>query len=99
MELIDYIDYIKYERKLSDETIKNYEYDLEKFVSFLRKNGINSFSKVSQKDIEKQKINQSKNNGLQLPKTNGHRYFASALEAVLLAMLLIISKVYKKIRI
>ncbi|WMS39494.1 KxYKxGKxW signal peptide domain-containing protein [Leuconostoc mesenteroides] len=54
---------------------------------------------VSQKDIEKQKINQSKNNGLQLPKTNGHRYFASALEAVLLAMLLIISKVYKKIRI
>ena len=54
---------------------------------------------VSQKDIEKQKINQSKNNGLQLPKTNGHRYFASALEAVILAMLLIISKVYKKIRI
>ncbi|RDG12693.1 hypothetical protein DQM12_09585, partial [Leuconostoc mesenteroides subsp. mesenteroides] len=54
---------------------------------------------VSQKDIEKQKINQSKNNGLQLPKTNGHRYFASALEAALLAMLLIISKVYKKIRI
>lgn len=53
MELIDYIDYIKYERKLSDETIKNYEYDLEKFVSFLKKNGINSFSKVSQKDIEK----------------------------------------------
>ena len=37
MELIDYIDYIKYERKLSDETIKNYEYDLEKFVSFLKK--------------------------------------------------------------
>ena len=53
MELMDYIDYIKYERKLSDETIKNYEYDLEKFVSFLRKNGINSFSKVSQRDIEK----------------------------------------------
>ncbi|MBZ1507222.1 KxYKxGKxW signal peptide domain-containing protein [Leuconostoc mesenteroides] len=54
---------------------------------------------VSQKDIEKQKINQSKNNGLQLPKTNGQRYFASALEAFILAMLLIISKLYKKIRI
>ncbi|SPE15190.1 Collagen triple helix repeat (20 copies) [Leuconostoc mesenteroides] len=54
---------------------------------------------VSQKDLEKQKINQSKNNGLQLPKTNGHRYFASALEAFILAMLLIISKLYKKIRI
>ncbi|WP_273946110.1 KxYKxGKxW signal peptide domain-containing protein [Leuconostoc mesenteroides] len=54
---------------------------------------------VSQKDIEKQKINQSKNNGLQFPKTNGQRYFASALEAFILAMLLIISKLYKKIRI
>ncbi|KMY81729.1 hypothetical protein WZ78_04500 [Leuconostoc mesenteroides subsp. dextranicum] len=54
---------------------------------------------VSQKDIEKQKINQSKNNGLQPPKTNGQRYFASALEAFILAMLLIISKLYKKIRI
>ncbi|KGB49918.1 hypothetical protein LH61_07745 [Leuconostoc mesenteroides P45] len=54
---------------------------------------------VSQKDLEKQKINQSKNNELQLPKTNGHRYFASALEAFIIAMLLIISKLYKKIRI
>ena len=33
MELRDYIDYIKYERKLSLETVKNYKYDLE-FLSY-----------------------------------------------------------------
>lgn len=53
MELIDYIDYIKYERKLSNETVKSYEYDLNKFIYFLKDRGITSFSKVSQEDIEK----------------------------------------------
>lgn len=53
MELEDYIDYIKYERKLSFETVKNYKYDLNKFILFLKENGIKSFSEVSQKDIEK----------------------------------------------
>lgn len=53
MELIDYIDYIKYERKLSKETVKSYEYDLNKFVSFIKNRGVTSFADVSQLDIEK----------------------------------------------
>lgn len=51
MELTEYLDYIKYERKLSFETVKNYEYDLNKFVLFLKKNNISSFSDVKQDDI------------------------------------------------
>ena len=45
----EYIDYIKYERKLSDETIKNYRYDLNKFISFLKNKNIEN---VTIKDIE-----------------------------------------------
>lgn len=45
----EYIDYIKYERKLSDETIKNYRYDLNKFISFLKNKNIKD---VTIKDIE-----------------------------------------------
>lgn len=45
----EYIDYIKYERKLSDETIKNYRYDLNKFISFL---GNKNIENVTIKDIE-----------------------------------------------
>ena len=53
-EIVDnYIDYVKYERKLSDQTALNYRYDLNKFVLFLKNNGINSFKAVTQKDIEK----------------------------------------------
>lgn len=52
MEIIDYLDYIKFERKLSDETVKNYEYDLNKFCGFLKSNGINDFKDVSQDVIE-----------------------------------------------
>lgn len=51
MELTEYLDYIKYERKLSFETIKNYEYDLNKFVLFLKRNNISSFNDVKQDDI------------------------------------------------
>lgn len=51
MELTEYLDYIKYERKLSFETVKNYEYDLNKFILFLKKNNISSFSDVRQDDI------------------------------------------------
>ena len=53
MDIGDYIDYIKYERKLSNETIKNYTYDIEKFIVFLKEQGINSFSEITRKDIEK----------------------------------------------
>ena len=52
MEITDYLDYIKYERKLSSETVKNYKYDLLKFSNFLKEKNIDSFVNVSQKDIE-----------------------------------------------
>lgn len=50
--LEDYINYIKYERKLSNETVKNYTYDLNKFNSYLKSQNIKSFSSVKTKDIE-----------------------------------------------
>lgn len=57
-EIVDnYIDYIKYERKLSDETIKNYRYDLNKFAVFLEHEGINNFKKVDQNIVQKYLIN------------------------------------------
>ena len=52
MEIIEYLDYIKFERKLSNETVKNYEYDLNKFISYLKENHINSFNKVTVDNIE-----------------------------------------------
>ncbi len=52
MEITDYLDYIKYERKLSPETVKNYKYDLLKFSRFLKEKNIDSFVEVSQNDIE-----------------------------------------------
>ncbi|MBR1413844.1 MAG: tyrosine recombinase XerD [Bacilli bacterium] len=45
-----YLDYLKYERKLSDNTIKSYRYNLEKFYLFLNK-----------KDTIKASINDIKN--------------------------------------
>lgn len=53
MDFSDYIDYIKYERKLSSETVKNYKYDLDKFVLFLSDSNINSFNKVNTSVLEK----------------------------------------------
>ncbi|WP_349546156.1 KxYKxGKxW signal peptide domain-containing protein [Leuconostoc suionicum] len=54
---------------------------------------------VSQKDLEKHKMDQFKDNGLQLPKTNEHRDSTSVVEALILGVLIIISKLYKKIKI
>lgn len=52
-EIVDnYIDYIKYERKLSDETIKNYRYDLNKFMVFLEQKKINNLKKVDQNIVQ-----------------------------------------------
>lgn len=50
----DYIDYTKYERKLSKETSKNYEYDLIHFNTFLKKNkyNLNDITSINQKIIE-----------------------------------------------
>ncbi len=49
----DYIDYTKFERKLSKETSKSYSYDLVHFMNFLKLNKINNFSLVNQKILEK----------------------------------------------
>ncbi len=48
-----YIDYIKYEKKLSEQTINNYHYDLNHFYLFLEKEHIDNFLNVKQKHIEK----------------------------------------------
>lgn len=51
-DIKEYIDYVKYERKLSKATSDNYFYDLKKFCSFLEENKINSFKDVNQKTVE-----------------------------------------------
>ncbi len=53
IDIDSYIDYIKFERKLSDETAKNYRYDLNKFVSFLEEERIKSLTEVNQKIVLK----------------------------------------------
>ena len=50
--ILDYIDYIKFEKKLSNETIKNYKYDLDHFSEFLKDKKISDFTLVKQADIE-----------------------------------------------
>ena len=52
MDINEYIDYIKFERKLSLETIRNYKYDLEHFVLFLKDKNISSFKDVTTSLIE-----------------------------------------------
>ena len=52
----DYIDYTKYERRLSKETSKNYEYDLMHFSMFLEDNknkyNLNDITSIKQSIIE-----------------------------------------------
>ena len=48
----DYLDYIKYERKLSANTINNYKYDLEKFKSYLKGNHITDVKSINQDVIK-----------------------------------------------
>lgn len=45
--LDNFLDYLKYERKLSNNTIMNYHYDLNKFYSYLINNKITSFNDVT----------------------------------------------------
>ena len=52
MEFNDYIDYIIYEKKLSEETIKNYKYDLKQFNTYIKENNITDINKIKTKDIE-----------------------------------------------
>ncbi|MDD5979709.1 MAG: site-specific integrase, partial [bacterium] len=48
LEIDDYIDYVKYEKKLSNESAKNYRYDLVHFMNYLIKNHITKFKYVNQ---------------------------------------------------
>ena len=52
MEFNDYIDYIKYEKKLKEKTIKNYKYDLKQFNTYIKENNITDINKIKTKDIE-----------------------------------------------
>lgn len=45
--LDNFLDYLKYERKLSNNTITNYHYDLNKFYCYLINNKITSFNDVT----------------------------------------------------
>lgn len=48
----DYIDYLKFEKNLSIETRKNYKYDLNHFLIFLKKRHIDKISLINQNVIE-----------------------------------------------
>lgn len=50
--ILDYIDYISYEKGLSDNTKISYKMDLMAYKTFLNKKGINSWNKVKQADIQ-----------------------------------------------
>lgn len=50
--ILDYIDYISYEKGLSDNTRISYKMDLMAYKTFLNKKGINSWNKVKQADIQ-----------------------------------------------
>lgn len=52
MKIDDYLNYIKYERKLSLQTVTSYKYDLNKFILFLQKRNIKNFKDVAKEDIE-----------------------------------------------
>lgn len=50
-EIIDFIDYLKNEKKASENTILSYKRDIIKFVDFLSQNNINKFSVVNKTNI------------------------------------------------
>lgn len=51
-DILDYIDYVSFELKLSKETKSNYYYDLVRFARFLMSKKIFYFKDVTLKDIE-----------------------------------------------
>lgn len=51
-DILDYIDYVSFELKLSKETKSNYYYDLVRFARFLMSRKIFYFKDVTLKDIE-----------------------------------------------
>lgn len=51
-EYEEYINFIKYEKRLSDNTIISYQNDLKKYINYLKKAHISSFKEVKPKTIE-----------------------------------------------
>lgn len=51
-EYEEYINFIKYEKRLSDNTIVSYQNDLKKYINYLKKANISSFKEVEPKTIE-----------------------------------------------
>ena len=52
-DIKDYLTYIKLEKKLSKNTITNYEFDLNSYVKYLEKKGICKASNITINDIQK----------------------------------------------
>ena len=50
-EIKEFITYIKLEKKLSNNTIINYEFDLENYFNYLKKHNIHSLDKITLDDI------------------------------------------------
>ncbi len=57
-EYEEYINFIKYEKRLSDNTIISYQNDLKKYINYLKKAHISSFKEVKPKTIELMLINE-----------------------------------------
>lgn len=51
-EYDEYLNFIKFEKRLSDNTIKSYQNDLKKYINYLKKANISSFKDVKPKTIE-----------------------------------------------
>ena len=59
----DYLEYIKYERRLSENTYNSYKLDLDKYCLYLNELGITSIKKIT-KDVIKKYLSQLKDSGL-----------------------------------
>ena len=60
-EILEYLNYITFERRLTKNTQKSYEEDLKLYKDFLRKRGITSVGKVRKEDISDYLIYLNKN--------------------------------------
>ena len=60
-EIREFITYIKLEKKLSDNTIDNYQLDLESYIKYLKNNNINNINKIKENNINEYLQKLSKN--------------------------------------
>ena len=60
-EILEYLNYITFERRLTKNTQKSYEEDLKLYKDFLEKRGITSVGKVRKEDISDYLIYLNKN--------------------------------------